>query len=205
MDRARLFPRRRLHPGAGATFLGCHHEKVRRAVRALVAQGVAAEEHSPGIDGIGRVCRIHGRAIYKALGAGNHRRRRITSAEVLMRRLLALDYVLEHPPPASAATEAEKAAAFEAPGIERRILPQRVYRGALGNLRRFFPLGLPVALDAERAVFVYADPGHGTTTDSWGAAHRELRSLPRRVYPSRRVISKSPRAAFSSKPISTAI
>ena len=41
------------------SFLGCHHEKVRRAVRALVAQGVAVEEDPPGIDGIGRVCRIH--------------------------------------------------------------------------------------------------------------------------------------------------
>ena len=35
------------------SFLGCHHEKVRRAVRALVAQGVAVEEDPPGIDGIG--------------------------------------------------------------------------------------------------------------------------------------------------------
>ena len=48
--------------------------------------------------------------------------------------------------------------------------------GALGKLLRFFPLGLPVALDAERAVFVYVEPGHETTTalHSWGAAHREL-------------------------------
>ena len=28
---------------------------------ALIAQGVAAEENPPGITGIGRVCRIHGR------------------------------------------------------------------------------------------------------------------------------------------------
>ena len=96
------------------SFLGCHHEKVRRAVRALVARGVAVEEDPPGIDGIGRVCRIHARRIYRALGAG--------------------------------------------------------------NLRRYFPLRLPVALDARRAVFVYLDPGHETATAlrSWGAAHREL-------------------------------
>ena len=45
-----------------------------------------------------------------------------------------------------------------------------------GNLRRYFPLRLPVALDARRAVFVYLDPGHETATAlrSWGAAHREL-------------------------------
>ena len=77
-------------------FLGCHTEKARRAVRALIAQGVAAEETPPGITGIGRVCRIYGREIYRALGTGDVRHRRIASREVLMRRrLLSLDYVLE--------------------------------------------------------------------------------------------------------------
>ena len=39
-----------------------------------------------------------------------------------------------------------------------------------------FPLKLPVALDSGRAVFVYVDPGHDTSTAlrSWGAAHRGL-------------------------------
>ena len=158
------------------SFLGCHHEIVGRAVRKLVAQGVAIEEKPPRINGIGRVCRIHGRRIYKALGAGDHRRRRITSPEVMMRRLLALDYVLEHPRLPWLPTEADRVAAFEALGIERGLLPQRVYRGALGGLRRFFPLGLPIALDTERAVFVYAAPGHGTATAlrSWGAKHGDL-------------------------------
>ena len=93
-----------------------------------------------------------------------------------MRRLLSLDYVLEHPDLPWLPTEPEKMAAFEALGIERRLLPRRVYRGAAGNLRRYFPLRLPVALDAERAVFVYVDPGHETATAlrSWGAAHRKL-------------------------------
>ena len=157
-------------------FLGCHTEKVRRAVHALIAQGVAAEENPPGISGIGRVCRIHGRGIYRALGTGDIRRRRIASTEVLMRRLLSLDYVLEHPHLPWLPTEPEKVGAFEALGIERRLLPLRVYRGAAGNTRRHFPLKLPVALDAERAVFVYVDPGYETATAlrSWGAAHRGL-------------------------------
>ena len=158
------------------SFMGCHPEKVRRAVLALLKQGVAAEENPPGIVGIGRVCRIHGRAMYRALGAGDHRRRRITSPEVLMRRLLSLDYVLEHPGLPWLPTEAEKVQAFEALGIERGILPQRIHRGAVGGIRRYFSLGLPVALDAERAVFVYVDPGHETATAlrSWGTAHRDL-------------------------------
>ena len=56
------------------------------------------------------------------------------------------------------------------------LLPQRVYQGALGGLRRFFPLGLPIALDTERAVFVYAEQGHETATAlrSWGAKHGDL-------------------------------
>ena len=131
-------------------FLGCHTEKVRRAVHALVAQGVAVDENPPGISGIGRVCRIHGRRIYRALGVGDIRRRRIASTEVLMRRLLSLDYVLEHPHLPWLPTEPEKVGAFEALGIERRLLPLRVYRGAAGNTRRHFPFELPVALDAER-------------------------------------------------------
>ncbi|MDE2873193.1 MAG: hypothetical protein OXQ94_16060 [Gemmatimonadota bacterium] len=90
------------------SFLGCHHEKVRRAVRKLVAQGVAIEEKPPGINGIGRIGPIRGRRIYEARGAGDHRRRRITSPEVLMRRLLALDYVLEHPRLPWLPTEADR-------------------------------------------------------------------------------------------------
>ncbi len=64
-------------------FLGCHTETVRRAVHALIAQGMAAEERVPGIAGI---CRIHGCEIYWALGTGDIRRRRIALREVLTRR-----------------------------------------------------------------------------------------------------------------------
>ena len=158
------------------SFLGCHTEKVRRAVHALIAQGMAVEENPAGITGIGRVCRIHGRGIYRALGAEDIRRRRITSKEVLMQRLLSLDYVLEHSGVPWLPTEAEKVRAFEALGIDRRILPQRVYKGAAGNIQRYFPGRVPVALDAQRAVFVHVDPGYETATAlrSWGAAHREL-------------------------------
>ena len=151
---------------------------MRRAVRALVAQGLAVEEApADGIHRIGRVCRIKARKVYRALGAGEFfRRRRITSRDVLMRRLLALDHVLEHPRLPWLPTEAEKVAAFEALGIERRVLPRRTYRGAAGNIRRYFHLGLPLALDAGRAVFVHVDPGYETATAlrAWGAAHREL-------------------------------
>ena len=54
-------------------FLGCHTKKVRRAVHALIAQGVAAEENVPGITGISRVCRIYGRGIYTGRTRANRR------------------------------------------------------------------------------------------------------------------------------------
>ena len=170
-----------LHSGvftrAQATrFLDTHHERARRLVLAMIGQGLAAEETVPGIRGIGRVCRIFSRQIYRALGAEHIRHRRTASPEVLLRRLLSLDYVIDHPDLPWLPTEPEKVAAFEALGVDRRLLPVQVYRGAAGTTRRHFPLKLPVALDSARALFVYAEPGHDTATAlrSWGKAHRRL-------------------------------
>ena len=134
-----------LHSGAFtraqcARFLDAHPEQVRRVVHALIARGLAAEETLPGIRGIGRVCRIYARTLYRALGAEHIRHRRDASPAVLMRRLLSLDYVIEHPGLPWLATESEKVAAFEALGIERGLLPVRVYRGAAGATRRYFPV-----------------------------------------------------------------
>ena len=134
-----------LHSGAFtrvqcARFLDAHPEQVRRVVHALIAQGLAAEDTVPGIRGIGRVCRIFSRRIYRAIGAEHIRHRRDASPAVLMRRLLSLDYVIEHPGLPWLATESEKVAAFEALGIERGLLPVRVYRGAASATRRYFPV-----------------------------------------------------------------
>ena len=87
-----------------------------------------------------RVPDLSAGVIYRALGAEDIRHRRAASEAVLMRRLLSLDYVLEHPGLPWLPTESEKVGAFEALGIERRILPSRLYRGAAGNTRRYFPL-----------------------------------------------------------------
>ena len=157
-------------------FLDAHPEQARRVVHALIDRGLAAEETVPGVRGIGRVCRIFSRRVYRALGAEHVRHRRDASKEVLMRRLLSLDYVIEHADLPWLPTEDEKVEAFEALGIDRALLPVRVYRGAAGNTRRHFPVKLPVALDSARAMFVYVDPGHDTSTAlrSWGTAHRGL-------------------------------
>ena len=146
--------------------------KAYRFVRSLTDRGLAAEETFARR----KVCRIFARPVYRALGAEHVRHRKTASEEVLMRRLLSLDYVIEHTELPWLPTEPEKVAAFEALGIERAALPVRVYRGADRRTRRYFPVKLPVSLDEDRAVFVYADPGHGTATAlrSWGAAHRRL-------------------------------
>ena len=155
-----------------ADWLGIHRRSARRFIRDLSDRRLAARDRLAGRS----VCRIYARAVYRALGAEDIRHRRIASVPVLLRRLLSLDYVMGHTGQAWLPTEPEKVGAFEALGIERALLPVRVYRGGGGNTRRHFPLKLPVALDAARAVFVYADPGHDTAAGlhAWGRAHREL-------------------------------
>lgn len=171
-----------LHSGVFIRAQFCFHLNVGevralRFVRALIQHGVAAEDPAPGIGRAGqRVCRIFSRPLYRALGAEDIRHRRVASPEVLSRRLRSLDYVLEHPELAWLPTEAEKVDYFERLGTPRRRLPQRVYRGAVGDTRRFFALKLPMAVDGKRAVFVHVDPGYSTSKAlrSWGAAHRGL-------------------------------
>ena len=153
-------------------WLRIHRGTARRFVRAMTERRLAVEETLHGR----RVCRIYARRVYRALGAEHIRHRRAASTEVLMRRLLSLDYVIDHAGLPWLPTEGEKVAAFEALGLDRDLLPVRVYPGATGTTRRHFPVKLPVALDAGRALFVYVDPGHDTSVAlrSWGAAHRAL-------------------------------
>ena len=74
-------------------WLGASRFKVLRLVQALTARRIATEETVRGL----RVCRVCARGIYQALGAEDIRHRRITSTEVVVRRLLSFDYVIEHP------------------------------------------------------------------------------------------------------------
>ena len=119
---------------------------------------------------------ISGKPIYQALGAENILQRRTASLNVVMRRLLSLDYVLEHPGLNWLPTEAEKVEFFEGIGLDRRLMPRRVYFGAVGKQRHYFALKLPVAVEAKSVTFVYVDPGHQTDSElcSWGLAHGRL-------------------------------
>ena len=123
-----------------------------------------------------RIYRIFGKAIYRALGLTNVRHRREASIEVTRRRLLSLDYVLDHPDLPWLATEQEKVACFEQLGIDPELLPKRIYAGRANGSVRYFHIKMPVAVEQDRAVFTYIDPGMGTPTElhSWGAAHQPL-------------------------------
>ena len=122
------------------------------------------------------IYRIFGKAIYRELGLTNVRHRREASIEVMRRRLLSLDFVLDHPELPWLATEQEKVACFEQLGIDPELLPKRIYQGRANGRVRYFHIKMPVAVEQDRAVFTYIDPGMGTHTElhSWGAAHQPL-------------------------------
>ena len=134
------------------------------------------ESEWPLVNGGGKTCRISSKAIYRALGVEDIRHRREASKPVLMRRLLSLDFVLEHPGMNWLPAEPEKVEFFQKLGLPRRLIPRRIYYGAVGNQKRYFALKLPLAVDPETVTFAYIDPGHSTTTElhSWGAAHGPL-------------------------------
>jgi len=57
----------------------------------------------------------------------------------VLRRLLSLDYLLEHPHAAWLPTEDEKVNALTGAGIAKEVLPRRVYKGALSGRFRYLP------------------------------------------------------------------
>ena len=147
-----------------------------RFVRNLVNRGLAVEDALPNKRGRAKACRISSKEIYRKLGIENVRHRRDADDSLMLRRLLSLDYVLEHPQLPWLPTEPEKVAFFDLLGVDRRRLPHRLYHGADGNQTRYFALKLPIAANAKTATFVYVDPGRYTDTElrSWGAAHEWL-------------------------------
>ena len=145
-------------------------------MRDLVDRRLAVEYALPNKRGGAKACRISNKEIYRKLGIENVRHRRDADDSAMLRRLLSLDYVLEHPQLPWLPTEQEKVAFFDLLGIDRRRLPRRLYHGATGNQTRYFALKLPIAANAKTATFAYVDPGKYTDTElrSWGAAHEWL-------------------------------
>ena len=151
-------------------------KRAERFVRAMIEKKMGVEDDRAIFPGGARACRISNKEIYRKLGIENVRHRREADDSVMLRRLLSLDYVLEHPELSWLPTEPEKVSFFELLGIDRKLLPHRVYQGAVGKQTRYFALKLPIAVAAKTATFVYVDPGKDTDTElrSWGAAHEWL-------------------------------
>ena len=147
-----------------------------RFVKALMDRRAAVENDHMTFNGGGKTCRISSKPIYRALGVENIRHRRKARPPVTMRRLLSLDFVLEHPGMNWLPAEPEKVEFFEELGLSRRLIPRRIYYGAVGAQKRYFALKLPIAAEPETVTFAYVDPGHQTDRElhSWGAAHGPL-------------------------------
>ena len=171
-----------LHSGVFTRAQFCHYfdtaGRVRafRFVQTLVERRQAIESEWPLVNGGGKTCRISSKPIYRALGVEDIRHRRNASKPVVMRRLLSLDFVLEHPGMNWLPAEPEKVEFFQKLGLPLRLIPRRIYYGVVGNQKRYFALKLPLAVDPETVTFVYVNPGHQTDSElhSWGAAHGPL-------------------------------
>ena len=145
-----------------------------RLVEALTGHGLARDVQLPGI---GRVCLVHSKTIYRLLRVPHIRHRREAGRGIMLRRLLSLDCVVGREALPWLPTEPEKVAAFAELGIERRILPKRVYGGpGRGRTVRYFGWKMPVAFDGRVALFVHVDVGAETHAEllSWGAQHFSL-------------------------------
>ena len=151
-------------------------KRAHRFVKAIIGRGCGVEGEWPVVNGGGKTCRISSKPIYRALGVENIRHRRKARLPVVMRRLLSLDFVLEHPGMNWLPTEGEKVEFLEGLGVHSNLMPRRIYYGAVGTQKRYFALKLPVAGDDETVTFAYVDPGRESTGElnTWGGAHGPL-------------------------------
>ena len=90
-----------LHSGVFTRARFCHYFGVwrsaaQRFVQTLMDRKAAVESEWPILNGGGKTCRISSKPIYRALGVENIRHQRKASKTVVMRRLLSLDFILEH-------------------------------------------------------------------------------------------------------------
>lgn len=101
----------------------------------------------------GHVYHLHACGLYEAIGQSDNRNRRRTSAALIARKLMVLDYVLSRPNEDWYATEQDKVALFtERLVISPLDLPQRVYvapRRDTAPTVRYFVQKLPISVSGE--------------------------------------------------------
>ncbi len=148
------------------TWVAASPESARRITARIAAelrdQSLAKEADVAGID----VTHIHHKAVYRALGEPDNRNRRKPSREKALERLLALDYVLDHPDENWLPTERVKTAALDAAGIPQEFWSSTTYgsQDDSESTTRQFVEKWPMAIDAarRRALLTCVSPG---TTD----------------------------------------
>ena len=156
-----------------------NREAARVFVRALIEKRLASEDERAIFPGGARAVLLTGKPIYRALGIPDvrHRRGKDATTQVLMRRFLSLDYIIERPTFGWLPTEDDKVQRFEALGLDRARLPvPEVRAGRARSIPRYFAFKLPIAVDDQAATFAYVDSGQTTDSElrAWGAAHAPL-------------------------------
>ena len=148
---------------------------------ALLEAGIAREEPIPDRRCPEVLCHVHHRSLYRGLGIEHNRHRRRGPPDLIMRRLLSLDYVMEHDDLGWLPTEPEKVAYFQRLGIPAPTLPRRDYRGPFSrrSTRRYFAFKLPVAGNGQATTFVFTDTGGRRRVQrerirAWADAHTSL-------------------------------
>ena len=122
-------------------YFNTYPNRARRFVQGLVDLNLAVDEEIPVISTRNRTraCRITHKGIYRELGIPNVRHRRIADPTVYIRRLLSLDYVIDHPELEWLPTEDEKVWFCKHLGIGKDGLPKRIYTGAGRECHPVFP------------------------------------------------------------------
>ena len=97
--------------------------RIRRSRTASSAGAASTPSNSRGTAPGSASAGIAARRIYRTLGAEHVRHRRPAAPDVVRRRLLSLDYVLDHPHAPWLPTEDEKVSALTALGIAKQLVP----------------------------------------------------------------------------------
>ena len=157
---------------------GEDRKRISRFVRALMDKKLAIEDKRAIFPGGARAVLLTNKVLYRTLGIPDvrHRRGKDATTQILMRRLLSLDYLIERPTLGWLPTEDDKVRRFEALEIARSVLPYRKYGEGEKGQPRYFALKLPIAVDGPAATFVYVDAGQTTDSElrAWGASHAPL-------------------------------
>lgn len=150
-------------------------KSVLRIVRRLTDKKLITE--TP-YESLGLLARVTNKLVYRLINADNIRHRREASLPLTFRRLLSLDYVLDHPQLPWLPTEEEKVSCFDRLGIERSHLPRRVWDNVTGHTVRLFANKHPIAVDplGKQAWFVYTDSQEKSPQGvrSWRTEHNAL-------------------------------